>query len=119
MWVKRSARSREKAEDVWKDVQEDFGQSTDMVEILYREGMITDEEKRGIGFAALGVSSVGRDLTADLACDSTAVFSPSTLPLSIQASNFIGLSITFIAAWGKMILCGYVYFRGLTYVKPL
>ena len=39
--------------------QEDFGKSTDMVEILYREGLITDEEKRGIGFAALGVSSVG------------------------------------------------------------
>ena len=39
--------------------QEDLGKSTDMVEILHREGLITDEEKRGIGFAALGVSSVG------------------------------------------------------------
>jgi hypothetical protein len=40
-------------------VQEDFGDSTDMVEILYREGLITSQERKGIGFAALGVSSVG------------------------------------------------------------
>jgi arylsulfatase A-like enzyme len=40
-------------------LQEDFGGSTDMVEILYREGLLTEEEKKGIGFSALGVSSVG------------------------------------------------------------
>ena len=39
--------------------QGDFGASTDMVEILHREGLISPEEKRGIGFAGLGVSSVG------------------------------------------------------------
>lgn len=40
-------------------LQEDFGDSTDMVQILLREGLITEEEKKGIGFSALGVSSVG------------------------------------------------------------
>jgi len=39
--------------------QDDLGKSTDMVEILYQAGAISEAEKKGNGFSPMGLSSMG------------------------------------------------------------
>jgi len=38
--------------------QEDLGKSTDVVQILYEKGLITEDEKAGKGFGVMGLSSM-------------------------------------------------------------